>query len=99
MAIVIEGEKKSVDWGFILGILSIVGIIGVAIVYLFFVNPETVQQLTTTPDQQRLSEFSKTKLRPEEILNSAEFQSLRTTATIPVPSEGEIGKVNPLLPQ
>lgn len=99
MAIVIEGEKKGVDWGFILGIFCIVGIIGVAIVYLFFVNPETVQQLTTTADQQRLTEFSKSDLRPEEILNSSNFQALRTTATMPVPSEGEIGKVNLFLSQ
>lgn len=94
MAIVIEGEKKSIDWGFILGILCIVGIIGVAIVYLFFVNPETVQQFTATADQQRLAEFSKSKLKPEEILNSSGFQSLRTSATMPVPGEGEIGKAN-----
>lgn len=99
MAIVIEGEKKGIDWGFILGIFCIVGIIGVAVVYLFFVNPDAVQQLTTTPDQQRLAEFSKSKLRPEEVLNSAEFQALRTTATVPTPSEAEIGKVNPFLSQ
>lgn len=98
MAIVLEGEKKSIDWGFILGILCIVGIIGVAIVYLFFVNPETVQLLTTSPNQQRLAEFSKLKLKPEEVLNSPAFQALRTTATMPIPSEGEVGKINLFLP-
>lgn len=97
MAIVIEGEKKGVDWGFILGILFIVGIIGAAVIYLFFVNPETVQLLTTSPDQQRLSEFSKSKLRPEEVLNSTAFQALKTVAPMTVPEESEVGKVNPFL--
>lgn len=99
MAIVLEEEKKNIDWGFLLGILVIVGIIGFAIVYLFFVSPETVQTLTTTPDQQRLAEFSKTKFKPEDILNSSSFQSLRTVVPLATPSEGEIGKVNPFLPQ
>lgn len=99
MAIVIEGEKKSVDWGFILGILCIVSIVGVAVVYLFFVSPETVQQLTTTPDQQQLDEFSRSTLKPETVLGSPEYQALRTTAPTPVPEAGEVGKVNPFLPR
>lgn len=99
MAIVIEGEKKSIDWGFILGILCIVSIVGVAVVYLFFVSPETVQQLTVTPDEQRLEEFSKTTLSPESVLSSPEFQALRTMAPTPIPEVGEIGKVNPFLPR
>lgn len=96
MAIVLEGEKKNIDWGFILGTLFIVGIIGSAIVYLFFVSPETVQQLTT-PQQQRLSEFSKTKFNPQEILGNPLFQNLKTAAPAIVSSEGEVGKTNPFL--
>lgn len=98
MAIVLEEEQKKIDWGFMLGILFIVGIIGSAIVYLFFVSPETVQLLTTKPEQQ-LNEFSKTKFDPQEILNKSAFQSLRTVAPMTVPVEGNIGKVNPFLPQ
>lgn len=97
MAIVLEGEKKNIDWGFLLGTIVVVGIVGAAVVYLFFVSPETVQQLTT-PEQKTLNEFSKTKFKPEEILNSAAFQSLRTMAPLPTPAAGEIGKINPFLP-
>ncbi|OGM93216.1 hypothetical protein A2333_03110 [Candidatus Wolfebacteria bacterium RIFOXYB2_FULL_49_7] len=94
MAIVLEKEKKNIDWGFILGLMAVVGIIGSAIIYLFFVNPEAVQQLTT-PEQKTLSEFSRVKFQPEAILNSPAFQSLRTQAPMNVPSELEIGKANP----
>ncbi|OGM94244.1 hypothetical protein A2524_01055 [Candidatus Wolfebacteria bacterium RIFOXYD12_FULL_48_21] len=96
MAIVLEKEQKSFDWNFILGIMAVVGIVGAAVVYLFFVSPETVQQLTT-PEQKTLSEFSQVRFRPEEILNSAAFQSLRTLAPMTVPSGAEVGKLNPFL--
>lgn len=97
MAIVLEGEKKNIDWGFILGILFIIGIIGSAIVYLFFVSPETVQTLTT-PDQKKLTEFSKTKFNPGEILNSDSFQNLKTAAPAITSAEGDVGKTNLFLP-
>jgi hypothetical protein len=98
MAIVLEGEKKSVDWGFILGILFIVGIVGSAVVYLFFVSPETVQQLTT-PEQQRLSEFSKVNFNPEGILTSQSFQNLKTAAPAITSAAGDVGKANLFLSQ
>ena len=97
MAIVLEGEKKNIDWSFALGTVVVVGIVGASIIYLFFVSPETVQQLTT-PEQRTLSEFSKTSFKPEEILNSAAFQDLRTVAPLTSPTEEEVGKVNPFLP-
>jgi hypothetical protein len=97
MAIVLEGEKNNnTDWGFILGILFVIGIIGSAVVYLFFVSPETVQQFTT-PEQQQLSEFSKTKFNPGEVLGSPSFQNLKTVAPMIVPAGSDIGKVNPFL--
>lgn len=96
MAIILEREKKNIDWSFLLGIVAVVGIVGIAVIYLFFVNPETVQQLTT-PEQKTLDEFSKINFRPEEILNSAAFQNLRTIAPMPVPADGDVGKANPFL--
>lgn len=98
MAIVLENEKKNIDWSFILGIMAVVGIVGSAIVYLFFVNPEAVQQLTT-PEQKTIDEFSKLRFRPEEILNSAAFQGLRTVVPMVAPSDAEIGKLNPFAAQ
>ena len=98
MAIVLEGEKKNIDWGFVLGIIFIVGIVGSAVVYLFFVSPETVQNLTT-PEQQRLTEFSKTKFNASAILTSSSFQSLKTSVPMVTPGEGDVGKANPFLPQ
>lgn len=98
MAIVLENEKKKIDWNFILSLMAVAGIIGSAIVYLFFVNPETVQQLTT-PEQKTIDEFSKLRFRPEEILNSTAFQGLRTVVPMIAPSEAEIGKLNPFVAQ
>ena len=94
MAIVLEKEKKNIDWNFILGVMAVVGIVGSAVVYLFFVSPETVQQLTT-PEQKTLNEFSKIDFQPEEILNSSAFQNLRTLAPMAAPGDSEVGKVNP----
>lgn len=94
MAIVLEKEKKNIDWNFIFGVMAVVGIVGSAVGYLFFVNPETVQQLTT-PEQKTLNEFSQIRFQPEEILNSAAFQNLRTLAPMVAPAEGDIGKTNP----
>lgn len=98
MAIVLEEEKKSIDWGFLLGIVSVIGIVGTAVIYLFFVNPEKVQLLTTNPDQQRLSEFSKSNLKPDEVLSGEAFQGLRTIVPMVPPAETDIGKTNPFLP-
>lgn len=96
MAIVLEEEKKSVDWGFMLGIVLILGIVGTAVVYLFFISPETTQQLLT-PDQQTLSEFSKAKFNPDAVFNSPGYQALRQGPAIPQITPDQVGKSNPFV--
>ena len=95
MAIVIQEEQQStsgimivVIWGVILLV------IGVAVYYVFFKNPEIVA--TKTPSNfENTEQISKIKLDPNEVLSDPKFQALKAhVSPIVLPS---VGRVNPFL--
>lgn len=95
MAIVVEEEPKNrkglaglITW------LVVFIILGVAAYYVFFKRPDLVEVVTPTnfSDTEALSQIN---LAPDEVINSAEFQSLRSYSEPATPQTG--GRANPFL--
>ena len=97
MAITFEEENKKINWPMILGILVIIALIGMAIIYLFFISPQKAEILVS-PKLQNISEVSKINLNFEQLTNSEAFKNLKSIIIFNVPSPENIGKTNPFLP-
>ena len=96
MAIVIEEESRSgTPWGSIIAWLLVIAVLGVALYYIFFKQPHLVE--VATPDNfQNIEQISTlTKLDPNGIVNTKEFQSLQSYANPLQPQGG--GRANPFL--
>lgn len=95
MAIVLQEERPNGS-----GIVSIIvwivilGVIGAAIYYVFFKNPEIVA--TKTPSGfANTAQLSKIQLDPNEVLSSPQFQGLRPY--VPALTPKTTGRANPFL--
>ena len=96
MAIIIEEEKRKINWFALVVILSLVIIIGVAIYYLFFASTPLVEKIAS-PRLQSLQELSSIKLEPEAIVNDPRFQILKQYVNPIEIQDSFIGKTNPFL--
>lgn len=94
MAIVIQEEKRNINWfALVVFILIIAAIVG-AIYYLFFLQPSLIEKLAP-PQLQSIKELAKIKLNPEEIVNNPRYQILKMYVN---PIEiGPMGKNNPFI--
>lgn len=94
MAIIVEeGKNKTGVVSFLIWIL-ILGLITAAVYYVFFKNPDIVGVLTPAGFQNTAA-LSKINLKPEEIINSAQFQSLKQYVSLPTIQNA--GRANPFL--
>ncbi len=94
MAIVIEEEKRRINWFTLAVIILIVATIVATIYYLFFASVPLIEKVAP-PRLQSLKEISSLKLQPEDVLNNQTFQILRQYIN---PIEvGPSGKTNPFL--
>lgn len=94
MAIVVEQEKKSTNWFYILtGVLMAVLLL-VAAYYLFFAKPEIIN--IVVPTRLDTSVLSEIRFDPQSVINESTFRSLRPYGTEPTP--GEVGRTNPFAP-
>jgi hypothetical protein len=92
MAIVVEQERKKINWFAVLLVIFLVGAIGGAIYYFFFVAPPLIDKIAPIR-LSALRDLSSAELHPETILNSQDFQILRQYVN---PIEiGAVGKLNP----
>lgn len=76
MAIVIEEEKKQVNWFAIAMFISIVAILGAAIYYLFFINPASIEVALSDP-LKNLEKIKKMEFNVSEIANSPALKNLK----------------------
>lgn len=92
MAIVIQEEKRKINW-FALGVVVLImAIIFGAIYYLFFVQPSLIEK-ATSPQLQSVKDLSEIKLDTDAIFNNPNFQILKQYIN---PIEiGQAGKNNP----
>ena len=92
MAIIVEQERKKINWFAVLLIIFLVAVIGGVIYYFFFVAPPLLDKIVPLP-LRSLRDLSSAELHPETILNSPSFQILRQYVN---PIEvGAVGKLNP----
>ena len=98
MAIIIEEEKKRVNIVSIVGWVVILGILGATAYYLFFISPE-LAVIVPPSDFQTITPIAQVSLQPEDVINSAGFQSLKAP-TFPLPDPhgpAAVGRSNPFL--
>ncbi|MBI4034268.1 MAG: hypothetical protein HY378_01830 [Candidatus Brennerbacteria bacterium] len=95
MAIVVEEEKKRINWVAILTAIVIVGVLFSGAYVLFFKKPELIE-IVAPGGLEGVSEISKLSFNPEGVLNSPTFRLLRQYGTATVTSTP--GRVNPFRP-
>jgi len=94
MAIVIEEEKRKINWLALGIIILIISTVIIAIYYLFFAPVPFIEKIAPAR-LQSLQDLSSINLEPEAIVNSPNFQILRRYVN---PIEvGPAGKSNPFV--
>ncbi len=95
MAIIIEEEKKAVNWFGIILALVVVGVLFAGGYILFFKKPELIEVVAPGKFQD-LSKISQLSFNPQELLDSPQFKALKqfgVDVTVPQP-----GRSNPFKP-
>ena len=96
MAIILEEEKKPVNWfGMIAGIVAAL-IVLIGGYYLFFKKPQFIEVVVPGPLQQIETISKVPPLDPQAVINSSNFRALRDYTT-PLP-EPVKGRQNPFAP-
>ncbi|KKR88946.1 MAG: hypothetical protein UU85_C0008G0003 [Candidatus Wolfebacteria bacterium GW2011_GWA2_42_10] len=76
MAILIEEEKRKINWFALIVVLAIVAALTAAVYYFFFTNPPLIE--VVVPGRLKmLEETSRIKLNPAEILDSPALKNLK----------------------
>ncbi|MBI5079651.1 hypothetical protein HZB06_03250 [Candidatus Wolfebacteria bacterium] len=96
MAIVIEEEKRKINWFAAFIIVLVLGVILVSVYYLFFSGAPLIEKIVPLqPELQSLDQLSNVKFDTALITDSGVFQVLRKYIN---PIEiGPTGKDNPFL--
>ncbi len=99
MAIVVEENKNRVNVVRLLGWLGILVILGASVYYVFFAAPEVVVILPPS-NFEYVMPLAQVTLHPEDVLNSAAFQSLKPPSfPLPTPQgPAAVGRSNPVVP-
>ncbi|MEK9180562.1 MAG: hypothetical protein AAB897_04080 [Patescibacteria group bacterium] len=92
MAIIVEEERPQINITRMLMWLIILVIIGVAIYYIFFSQPQIVD-VAIPSNFQNIDPLASINLNPEDVINGPEFQALKQYVTVPEP--GNAGRLNP----
>jgi hypothetical protein len=96
MAILIEQEKKPVNWIGMLTMLFVVVAVFVLSYFLFFKKPEIIDQVTPK-NLENIAKLSKLSFDPESVIGAPAFQNLRSYVSPITPRETP-GKANPFRP-
>lgn len=92
MAIIVEEEKKKVNWITILSVGIFLAVVFFGAYYLFFKKPELID-VVVPAELERLSAISSVRFDPREVVDSPAFQGLRDfSGTVSAPPTG---KANP----
>lgn len=95
MAIVLEEEKKPVNWFGIITAVIVIGVLFAGGYFMFFKKPELIEVVAPGKFQD-ISKISQLTFNPEELLNSPQFKALKqfgVEVTVPQP-----GRTNPFRP-
>jgi|SRR3989344_6279148 len=97
MAILVQEEKKPVNWIGMLTVIFIVTAVFVLSYFLFFKRPEVIEQVVPKGKFEEINKISKVKFDPEAVVSSDSFQALKNYAPAFSPRETP-GKQNPFRP-
>lgn len=95
MAIVLEEEKKPVNWVAALTTIIIIVVLFIGAYFLFFKKPELIE-VVAPGGLQGVSQISRISFNPEGVLSAPTFKLLRqygTAQDVPTP-----GRTNPFRP-
>jgi len=88
MAILIEEEKKSINWVSIIAVGIIILLVFIGAYYVFFKDPGVIDQIVPR-DLQNVSQLTKTNIDPTEVVNLPTFKLLQDfAAPLSLPSAG-----------
>lgn len=96
MAILVQEEKKPVNWIGMLTVIFVIVVVFVLSYFLFFKKPEIIDQVTPK-SLENINELSKVRFDPEEVVSAPAFQNLKSYASPVTPRETP-GKSNPFRP-
>ena len=96
MAIIVSEEKnRSASLVRLAGWFAVLATVGAAIYYIFFVTPDVVV-IPPGGNLQSIAPIATITIHPEDVINSAAFQSLQTNIPPPSPSGPvSVGRSNP----
>jgi hypothetical protein len=97
MAIIVEeNERKSNIFG-IVGWLVFLIIVGAAVYYVFFAQPELVA-IPASGNLGEIAPITQVALHPETVVQGAAFQALTSTIPLPSPSgPASVGRPDPFI--
>ena len=96
MAIVIEEEKRKINWFALAVIILIIATIITATYYLFFAPTPLIERVAPAR-LQSFQEISNIRLQPEAVVNNPNFQILKQYVNPIEIQSGSIGKTNPFV--
>lgn len=96
MAIILEEEKKPVNWFGIIAAIAAALVLLIGGYYLFFKKPQLIEVVAPGPLQQIETLSKVPPLDPQAVVNSSNFRSLRDY-TSPLPAAVK-GRPNPFAP-
>jgi hypothetical protein len=95
MAIVLEEEKKPINWLAVLTVIVIVAFLFTGSYFLFFKKPELIE-VVAPKSLEDLNKISQLSFNPETVLNTPTFKLLKQYATPITPPTP--GRSNPFKP-
>ncbi|MBI4160226.1 hypothetical protein HY504_03600 [Candidatus Wolfebacteria bacterium] len=98
MAIVVEQQKRNINW-FALAVVSVsAGVIGLAVYFLFFSPVPLIERVAPAGEGfERIKTVSRIEFRPERVLGNSVFKILRPYGAPEVP-EPPASRLNPFAP-
>lgn len=96
MAIILEHEKKQVNWIVVLTVFLALAVIFTGAYFLFFKRPEIID-IAIPKKFDDLNMISRISFNPDDVIQSPAFRSLRQYGTIITQTQTP-GKANPFQP-
>ncbi len=96
MAIVIEEEKREINWFTAVSIIFIIGLVGAAAYYLFFISPPSIDVVFPLRIQS-LSRLAEIEFDPQKVFAHPIYETLRQNIP-PLTVTPITGRSNPFTP-
>ncbi len=94
MAIVIEEQKKKINWFALAVVILLVAVVALSAYYLFFAPTPLVEKVAPAR-LQSIQELSSIKLQPDMVISNPSFQILKQYVNPIEIQIDSVGKTNP----